>query len=163
STLSAPTDIFTGMIASAAYGPILSFTQWLWTNFLEMAMWLSGLFAPLFIAAAIIPGRQNMFVGWLIGFLTIGLAKLAYVVVLGIVAAQLSSQATFLPSDMRFPMALGLFAPGVSFAVVTGGGIAAAMSFRSQSVAVVGAAASVVTGAVANVGYSIARYGDRRR
>jgi hypothetical protein len=156
-------DFLIGAGASVSYGPILSFTQWLWTSFLEMAMWLSALFAPLFIASSIIPGRQNMFVGWLIGFLTIGLAKLAYVIVIGIIAVQLSEQTTLFASDLRFPMALGLFAPGVSFAVVTGGGIAAAMSFRSQSVAVVGAAASAVTGAVATLSYSLARYSDSRR
>lgn len=165
--LSAPalglSDFMIGSGASVAYGPILSFTQWLWTSFLEMAMWLSALFAPLFIAVAIIPGRQNMFAAWLIGFLTIGLAKLAYVIVIGIVAVQLSDQTTLFASDLRFPMALGLFAPGVSFAVVTGGGIAAAMSFRSQSVAVVGAAASAVTGAFATLSYSLSRYSDKRR
>lgn len=156
-------DFIGGAATSAAYGPILSFTQWLWTNFLEMAMWLSALFAPLFIAVSIIPGRQNMFVAWLISFLTIGLAKLAYVIVIGIVAIQLSDQATLFGSDLRFPMALGLFAPGVSFAVVTGGGIAAAMSFRSQSVAVVGSAASAVTGAFASLGYSLSRSLDKGR
>jgi hypothetical protein len=156
-------DIIGGAIGTAGYSTVLNFTQWLWTSFLELAMWLSALFAPVFIAASIIPGRQNLFTTWLIGFLTIGMAKLAYVFVLGVVAAQLSSQTTLLASDLRFPMALGIFAPAVSLAVVTGGGLAAAMSFRSQSTAVVGAAAGVVTSAVATVGYSMTRYADRRR
>lgn len=156
-------DFLAGTGATVAYGPILSFTQWLWTNFLEMAMWLDALFAPLFIAVSIIPGRQNMFGTWLISFLTIGLAKLAYVIVIGIVAVQLSAQTTLFASDLRFPMALGLFAPGVSFAVVTGGAIAAASSFRSQSTAVVGAVASTVSGAVATLSYSLSRYSDQRR
>lgn len=156
-------DFLAGTGATVAYGPILSFTQWLWTNFLEMAMWLDALFAPLFIAVSIIPGRQNMFGTWLISFLTIGLAKLAYVIVIGIVAVQLSAQTTLFASDLRFPMALGLFAPGVSFAVVTGGGIAAASSFRSQSTAVVGAVASTVSGAVATLSYSLSRYSDKHR
>lgn len=156
-------DLLIGGGASIAYKPLLNFTQWLWTSFLEMAMWLDALFAPLFIAVSIIPGRQNMFVAWLIGFLTIGLAKLAYVIVIGIVAVQLSDQTTLFSSDLRFPMALGLFAPGVSFAVVTAGGIAASMSFRSQSVAVVGAATSAVSGAFASLGYSLSRYSDKRR
>jgi len=162
-TKAAPSEILGGLVMSASYTPIFSFTQWLWTNFLELAMWLSALFAPILIAASIIPGRQNLFVTWLIGFLTIGMAKLAYVIVIGVVAAQLSSQTTYLASDIRFPMALGLFAPGVSLAVVTSGGIAAAMSFRSQSVAVVSAGASVITSAVATIGYSVARYSDKRR
>jgi len=156
-------DYLIGVGASIAYGPVLYFTQWLWMSFLEMAMWLSALFAPLFIAAAIVPGRQNLTVTWFVGFLTIGLAKLAYIVVMGIVAAQLSDRNTILASDMRFPMALGLFAPGVSFAVVTAGGLAAASSFRNQSITVVGAATSVVAGALSTMGYSLSRYLDRRR
>ena len=156
-------DYVAGLGATAAYGPVLSFTQWLWMSFLEMAMWLLALFAPMFVAMSIIPGRQNMFFFWLIAFMTIGLAKVAYIIVIGVVAAQLSDQTTLLSSDMRFPMALGLFAPGVSFAVVTGGGIAAALSFRGQSIAVTGAAASVVSGTVASIGYSLFRYSDKHR
>ncbi len=156
-------DFLGGAITTAAYGPVLSWTQWLWTGFLEMAQWLSGLFAPMFIAVSLIPGRQNLFVTWLIGFLTIGLAKLAYVVVIGVVAAQLSDQAVIFGSDMRFPMALGLFAPAVSFAVVTGGGLAAASSFRNQGFAVAGAVGGAVTSAFAGVAYSYFRYSDRSR
>lgn len=156
-------DVLAGAVGSVAYGPVLSFTQWLWMSFLEMAMWLLGLFAPLFIATSIIPGRQNMFFFWLIEYFTIGLAKIAYIAVIAIVAAQLSTQNTLLASDMRFPMALGLFAPGVSLAVVTAGGIAAASSFRSQSIATAGAAASVVTSFVSVVSYTALRQADKRR
>jgi len=156
-------DFYSGVGASVAYGPILSFTQSLWISLLELAMWLDALFAPLFIAISIIPGRQNMFVTWLISLLTVGLAKLAYVIVIGVVAVQLSDQTTLLGSDLRFPMALGLFGPGVSLAVIAGGGIAAAMSFRSQSVSAVGAVAGVLTSVVATVGYSLFRNSDKRR
>ena len=156
-------DFYSGVGASVAYGPILSFTQSLWISLLELAMWLDALFAPLFIAISIIPGRQNMFVTWLISLLTVGLAKLAYVIVIGVVAVQLSDQTTLLGSDLRFPMALGLFGPGVSLAVIAGGGFAAAMSFRSQSVGAVGAVAGVLTSVVATVGYSLSRNSDKRR
>jgi len=152
-----------GMGASLAYGPILNFTQSLWTSFLEMAMWLSALFAPLFIASSLIPGRQNLTVAWLISFLTIGLAKLAYVIVIGIVSVQLTDQQAQFGYDLRFPLALGLFAPGVSLAVIAGGGLAAASSFRSQSVAVIGVTTNIVTGAVGTLGYSLARYSDKNR
>jgi hypothetical protein len=150
-------------LASAVNPPILNATQWLWINFLEMGMWLSALFAPMFIAVSIIPGRQNMFVTWLIGFLTIGLAKLAYTVIIGVVAAQLSDGSVLLTADKRFAMTLGAFAPGVSLAIVTGGGLAAAMSYRNQSVAVVGAATGAISSAISTIGYSVSRYADKRR
>lgn len=156
-------DLLADAEITGVYSPILNFSQWLWSTFLEMSLWLSALFAPLFIAFSMIPGRQNMTVAWLIGFMTIGLAKLAYVVVIGIISVQLSDQQIIPDSDIRFPLALGLFAPGVSLAVVTGGGFAAAMSFRSQSVTAIGVTASVVTSTVSTVGYSLSRYFDKNR
>ena len=143
---------------------IFSFTQWMWMSFLEMSMWLLGLFAPMFVVLALIPGKQNMFYFWLIEFLTIGLAKLAYVALIGVVAVQLSQAGTvMLPQDDRFLLALGAFAPGVSLAVVTAGGIAAASSFRSQSVGMINTAAGIATGSIATVIYSMSRYADKKR
>ena len=143
---------------------IFSVTQWMWISFLEMSMWLNGLFAPLFVALSLIPGKQKMFYFWLIEHLTIGLAKLAYVALIGVVAVQISTSSTvILSQDQRFFMALGAFAPGVSFAVVTAGGIAAVMSFRSQSVGMASVASSVLTGSFVSIAYSFSRYADRRR
>lgn len=150
-------------LAAAVNPPVLNATQWLWINFLEMGMWLSALFAPMFLAISIIPGRQNMFVTWLIGYLTIGMAKFAYTAIIGVVAAQLSEGSVLLTADKRFAMTLGAFAPGLSLAIVTVGGLAAAMSYRNQSVAVVGASAGAISSAISTAGYSIARYADKRR
>lgn len=155
-------EIIGTSLASAGYQKILNFVQWMWMGFLELALWLNALFAPIFIAASIIPGQQNLFVTWIISFLTIGLAKVSYLMVIGIVAIQLS-QTSLLAEDLRFPMALGLFAPGVSLAVVTAGGIAAASSFRSQSVGLATTAASVAAGTVGSIGFAMIRYSDKRR
>ena len=155
-------EIIGGSVASAGYQKVLNFVQWMWMGFLELALWLNALFAPMFIAASIIPGQQNLFVTWIITYLTTGLGKVAYVIVIGIVAVQLS-QTSLLAEDLRFPLALGLFAPGVSLAVVMGGGFAAASSFRSQSVGLATTAATVAAGVVSNIGFSMIRYSDKRR
>ena len=143
---------------------VFNIVQWLWMSFIEFALWLMGLFAPLFIAMSIIPGKQNMFMFWLIQFMTIGLAKVAYIAVVGVVAAQISTSGTvLLTQDARFFMALGAFAPAVSFAVVTAGGIAAAMSFRNQSIGAISTVAGIATGSITTIMYSFARYADKRR
>ncbi len=143
---------------------VFSVTQWLYISFLEMALWLNGLFAPLFVALSLIPGKQKMFYFWLIEHLTIGIAKLAYVAIIGVVAVQISTSSTvILTQDQRFFMALGAFGPGVSLAVATVGGIGAAMSFRNQSVGAASVASSVLTGSIVSVAYSFSRYADKRR
>ncbi|MDJ0576749.1 MAG: hypothetical protein QNJ65_16470 [Xenococcaceae cyanobacterium MO_234.B1] len=144
---------------------VFTVVQWLWMSFLEMSMWLLGLFAPLFVALALIPGKQNMFVFWLIEFLSIGLAKLAYIALIGIVAVQISTETStvILSQDQRFFMALGVFAPGVSFAVVTSGAIAAATSFRNQSIGAISTGVGIASGSIATVIYSISRYADKKR
>lgn len=140
----------------------LYFTQWMWISTLEMAMFLLALFAPIFIALSVIPGKTNMFNVWLIEFLTIGLAKMAYTIVIGLVAVQLASSDTgFL--DNTFFMSLGIFAPGVSFAVVVSGGIAAASSFKSQSVGAAAIAAGTLSSGAATIAYSMSRAYDKRR
>ena len=96
--------------------------------------------------------------------MTIGLAKVAYIAVIGVVAAQISTSGTvLLTQDPRFFMALGVFAPAVSFAVVTAGGIAAAMSFRNQSIGAISTVAGIATGSITTIMYSFARYADKRR
>lgn len=142
----------------------LYFTQWMWISFLELAMFLSALFAPIFIAASIIPGKQNMFLFWLIETMTISLAKLAYIIIIAIVAVQLADPSNISQVfDNTFFMSLGVFAPAVSFAVVSAGGIAAASSFRTQTIGSIAMIAGTVSGAAATIGYSLARNLDKRR
>ena len=143
---------------------LLYLTQWMWVSTLEMAQFLLALFAPIFIALSIIPGKQNMFSFWLIEFLTIGLAKMAYTIVIGIVAIQLANPDNGAISfDNTFFMTLGIFAPAVSFAVVASGGLAAASSFKSQSVGAVAIAAGTLSSGAATIAYAMSRAYDKRR
>lgn len=140
----------------------LYFTQWMWISFLELAMFLNGLFAPMFFAVSIIPGKEKMVQSFLIEFLTIGLAKMAYYVVIGIVAVHNSAPNASL-TDNTFFMSLGIFAPAVSFAVVTIGGLGAASSYRNQSVGAIAAVGGLVSSGAATIGYSMSRAMDKRR
>ncbi|WP_156114256.1 hypothetical protein [Myxosarcina sp. GI1] len=143
---------------------MLYFTQWMWISMLEMSLYLLALFAPMFLAVATIPNRQHLFGVWLTETLTIGLAKLAYIVVIGVVAVQkVSPENLSGVLDNTFFMTLGIFAPAVSFAVVASGGIAAATSYRNQSVGAIAIAGSAFSGAFATIGYTMARNFDKRR
>ena len=140
----------------------LYFTQWMWVSTLEMAMFINGLFAPMFFAVSMIPGKERMVNLFLIEFLTIGLAKMAYMVIIGIVAIQLSSSDTGFIDDTFF-LSMGIFAPAVSFAVVTVGGLAAASSYKSQSVGAAAAVGGLVSSGAATIAYSMTRAADKRR
>ncbi|HEY9824232.1 MAG TPA: hypothetical protein V6D19_02205 [Stenomitos sp.] len=156
-------DIVSGIVATLIFNQILSFTQWLWVNTLELALWLSAISAPIFIALSLVPGRLNLTVSWLFSYLSIALAQTGYIAIVGAVAVMLTSSATYLTSDLRFPMALGLFAPGVSLALFTGGMWAAARSFTGQSTAVVGAVTSVASTTLLGFSTALSRLADKRR
>lgn len=157
---------FFGNVEQKGWMAVFGLTQWMWITFLEGSMWLSGLFAPLFIAISFIPGKEKMFGIWLIEILTIGLARFAYIALLGVVAVQVSTtpqDVVLLSQDGRFFMALGVFAPGISMAVVVSGAIAAASSYRSQAVGAASTVAGIATGSIATLAYSLSRYADKKR
>lgn len=156
-------DFVAGMTANAASRPLLSASQWLYISFLELAMFLVGIGALINIPIALIPGRLNIAVGTLIAFLTLGLAQLMYIVTISVVALLLSHDQSVLFSDMRFPLALGVFAPIVSFLTVAVGGLAAANAFTGASFTAANTVVSAGASIIGNAGIAISRgsYGRR--
>ena len=159
----ATVDYLVGLGAGSAFEEILGFTQWIWVNTLELALWLSALGAPICIAMSLVPGRMNVTVSWIFGYLTIALAQVGYIIIVGAVAVMLSKTETYQASDLRFPLALGLFAPGVSLALFTGGMLAAGKSFTGQSVAATTTAISIAAGIAISAGNIMAGLKDKRR
>lgn len=156
-------DFLVGLGISAALGPLLNKVQWIYINLLEMALWLSGLSAPLFAALALVPGQLNMAISWLITFMSIGLMQIMYVLIVGVVAVLLSQNPTFLASDLRFPLALAVFAPIISSVLVTAGGLAAARAFARSNAAVISGVASIVSAGFGAIGYAVSRSFDKHR
>lgn len=156
-------DFLAGTLINAAYGPLLSASQYLWTSFLEFAQYLLALFAPMIIAFAITPGRLSLLITWEISQLSIIAGKMAYMIIVGVVSMQLNnSSQTGFGSDIIFYAAMGLLAPAVSLAVVTAGGFAAAASFRSQAFGLIAGGASLAAGVGGSVAYLHSRYRSAR-
>jgi hypothetical protein len=156
-------DFVAGIGASAAFRPILNASQWLFISFLELALFLTALSSLIMVPTALIPGRMNISIAWFIVFLTVGLAKLMYVVVMGSVALQMSQDQTLLFSDMRFPMALAIAAPLVSLAAITVGGFAAASSFTGATLSVVSGAAVFISSAGGAISTALSRNSHSKR
>jgi hypothetical protein len=156
-------DYLQGLGTSAAYRPILATVQYWAVSFMEMALWVDALIAPLAISVAIIPARLNFTAGWLISILTIVLAQIVNAVVAGIAALQLAQSTTYFLSDTRFDFALGILAPLCAFAVIGGGGFFAARTFLSTGVTtattLVGVGASISTSIISGV----SRLASRKR
>ena len=107
-------DLAGGVASKATYVEIFSFTQYIFVSLLEMALFLTALFSPVAIALTLMPGQLSGLVTWSIAIITIGLAKVSYVVIIGFVAVQLSAENSPKISDIRI-------APGAR-AVCAGGG-----------------------------------------
>lgn len=157
------TDLLVGSAASAAWVPILNNIQWVYVSILELALFLSGLSAPIFAAMALIPGQLNTFIGWLIGFLTIGMMKIFYIMIIGAMAIVMSQQDTFLLSDLRFPMTIGIAAPLLATTMALGGAWAASKSFAGAITSSAGAAAGMASSGLGAMGFALARAVDKRR
>jgi len=152
-----------GLVASASQKTLLNTIQYWTVSFMELALFIDALFAPLAISVAIIPARLNMTAGWLVSYLTILIAQIANVVVVGFASLQLSQSSTYSFSDIRFEYAIGLIAPMVSLSVVGGGGFFAAKTFMGANLAAVSAVAGVASSAASSVTMGISRALDKKR
>jgi hypothetical protein len=154
-------DYLGGLAAGAAYRPVLSFIQYWTISFMEIALFVDALVAPLAIAIALIPAKLNFTAGWIISMFTILLAKIVNAVMVGVAALQLSQSSTYSLSDSRFDLALGLLAPLCSFAVIGGGGIFAARTFMSTGLtaatSIAGVGTAMSTSIISGISRSIAR------
>ncbi len=151
------------LVASSSQKTVLNTIQYWTVSFMELALFIDALFAPLAISVAIIPARLNMTAGWLVSYLTILIAQLANVVVVGFSSLQLSQSSTYSFSDIRFEYAVGLIAPLVSLSVIGGGGLFAAKTFMGANFAAASAVAGVVSSAATSVTMGISRAMDKRR
>lgn len=156
-------DYLGGVGASMGFKHLLNAIQWVFISMMELGLWVDALIAPIAIATSLVPGQLNLTIAWAISFLTIGLSQITYTAVIGAMALALSQNETYFASDMRFELALGVFAPLVCTAVLTGGGISAARAFTGQSAGIAMAAVSISTGISSSIMGALSRFADSRR
>ncbi len=124
--------------------------QWL----VEITLLLTALLAPLAVAGSLLPLKQRPLFTWLTGFYSVGLCKLFYNIIVGLVAHILSHTTTSgNPSGgtIIFAMAVGVLAPILAVALAAGGGMTTLMSIGSLASLAGGAAAGAGMGAAAGV------------
>lgn len=91
--------------------------QWL----IEISLLLTALFGPLAIGGSLLPVGQKAIFAWLVGFFSVGMVKLSFNIISGLVATLvLNADAN---DPLIFAFATGLLAPILSLAIATGGGM----------------------------------------
>lgn len=156
-------DYLGGVMASMGFKLFLNAVQWVFISMMELGLWVDGLVAPIAVSLSLVPGQLNLTISWAISFLTIGLSQITYTAVIGAMALALAQNKTYFASDIRFELALGLFAPLVCTAVLTGGGLAASRAFTGQATGLAMAAVSITTGVSSSIMGAMSRFADAKR
>ena len=134
-------DFFnTNIFQLAVRGWLLAFGvafQWM----VEISMLLTGLLGPLAVGGSLLPVGSKAIFAWLTGMFSVGMVKLCFNIISGLVATLvLNADST---DPMIFAFAIGLIAPILSVVLAVGAGTAVLKSF--SSIASLGLS-SIVTG-----------------
>lgn len=118
------TNIFQLTVRGWLLGLAIAF-QWI----IEVCMLLTALLGPLAVGGSLLPVGQKAIFAWLIGFFSVGMIKLCFNIISGLVATMVLNADNNDP--MIFAFAIGIFAPILSVVLAAGGGMAIFRSFSS--------------------------------
>lgn len=102
----------------------------------EVSMLLTGLLGPLAVGATLLPVGAKAIYAWLISFFSIGLVKISYNIIVGLVATLIVNAESYNP--LVFAFVAGLIAPILALVLAAGGGLAIFNSLNSFSAFVLG-------------------------
>ncbi len=122
-------DFFQRTLEVMLFGVGIAF-QWL----VEITLLLTALIAPLAVSGSLLPLQQRPLFTWLLGFYSVGLCKLFYNIIVGLVAHILSyNTPSGNPSGgtIIIAIAVGILSPILAVGLAAGGGMATFMSLGS--------------------------------
>jgi hypothetical protein len=125
----------TNLLTMAARGWLMAFGiafQWV----VEVSMLLTGLLAPLAVGGSLLPIGQKAIFAWLTGFFSVGIVKLSFNIIVGLIASVVLNAGDSDP--MVFAFASSILAPILALALATGGGMAVFSSLSGASTFVMG-------------------------
>ena len=137
-------DSFQWLLEVMLFGVGIAF-QWL----VEITLLLTALISPLAVAGSLLPLQQRPLFTWLTGFYSVGLCKLFYNIIVGLVAHILSHNTpSGNPSGgtIIVAIAVGFLSPILAVGLAAGGGMATFMSLGSLMAAAGGKVAGIGLG-----------------
>ncbi|MDF5730194.1 MAG: hypothetical protein PUP92_19795 [Rhizonema sp. PD38] len=118
----------TNVLQLAVRGWLIAFSiafQWM----IEISLLLTALMGPLAVGCSLLPVGQKAIFAWLTGFFSVGMVKLSFNIISGLVATLVVNAKEDDP--MIFAFATGLLAPILAMAIAAGGGMAVFNSLSS--------------------------------
>ena len=125
----------TNLLTMAARGWLMAFGiafQWV----VEVSLLLTALLAPLAVGGSLLPIGQKAIFAWLTGFFSVGIVKLSFNIIVGLIATIVLNAGDSDP--MVFAFATSILAPILSLALAAGGGMAVFSSLSGASTFVMG-------------------------
>ncbi len=98
--------------------------QWAFANLIEASLLLTALTGPVAIAGSLLPIGTRPIWAWLTGLFSLGMAKIYYNIVVGLIATVIVNAQAQNESDFGFVVLLSILAPVLSVALAAGGGLA---------------------------------------
>ncbi len=98
--------------------------QWAFANLIEASLLLTALTGPVAIAGSLLPIGTRPIWAWLTGMFSLGMAKIYYNIVVGLIATVIVNAQAQNESDFGFVVLLSILAPVLSVALAAGGGLA---------------------------------------
>ncbi len=95
----------------------------------EISLLLTGLLGPLAVGASLLPVGQKSIYAWLIAFYSVGMVKLCYNIITGLVATMILKAGANDP--LIFACITGILAPVLAMVLAAGGGMAVFSSLSS--------------------------------
>ncbi len=118
------TNIFQLAVRGWLFALAIAF-QWI----IEVCMLLTALLGPLAVGGSLLPVGSKAIFAWLTGFFSVGMIKLCFNIISGLVSTMVLNADNNDP--MIFAFAIGILAPILSVVLAAGGGMAIFRSFSS--------------------------------
>jgi len=115
-------------VLALLFGAFSAAFQW----FLEIALILQAMIAPIAVGASILPTSAKPIISWVSGFFALGMGKLGFNLVAGL-AATVDVTAGDSLSSLVLPVFLGIFAPVLALVVAGGSGFSMFVALSSVS------------------------------
>jgi len=112
----------TDTVQQAASRQILKGWQWAFANIIEASLLLTAVSGPIAVAGSLLPIGTRPLWAWLTGLFSLGMAKIYYNIVVGIIATVVVRAQAENESDFGFVVLLSILAPVLAVALAAGGG-----------------------------------------